>query len=238
MGLDDTDVVGTPGTNQLARRLGGALPPGFGLHCAARHQLLQRSDIPYTTRNGAASLALEAAGDAELEPLLRLLRRAVLAFAPRGADPGFCVLEPAAAGAAGVAAATEFGRACQRERTTQAEAQRVAASCGARLEGLAGTRDGVIGALAAVGLRASGDDGRVVHRAGWPWPDHFGGVRRVEEVLRRGVDAVHVPGSEAPLADDVAVVVGRRLRPSLRGGRVILFVEAAGPDHYRALKLD
>ena len=79
-----------------------------------------------------------------------------------------------------------------------------------------------IGALAAAGLRAWGDDGRVVHRPGWPWPDDFAGEQPVAAVIARGVDEIRAP--TGPVTDGV-VDVGKRLRPSFRGGRVVLFVE-------------
>ena len=44
-------------------------------------------------------------------------------------------------------------------------AREIAATHGIHLEGLGGTEDGVIGALAAVGLMATHDDGRVIHFA-------------------------------------------------------------------------
>ena len=46
----------------------------------------------------------------------------------------------------------DHGRACQRRLVSQAEARQLAASHGIYLEGLGGTQDGVIGALAAIGL--------------------------------------------------------------------------------------
>ncbi|HEX6104436.1 MAG TPA: hypothetical protein VFZ26_02560 [Gemmatimonadales bacterium] len=52
------------------------------------------------------------------------------------------------------------------------------------------TEDGMIGALAAVRPLAAGNDGRVVHRAGWEWPDGFAVPRPVEAIRGRGVDAV------------------------------------------------
>src|SRR6185503_7864697 len=87
-------------------------------------------------------------------------------------------------------AVIEFGRRCQRELVTQAEARDLAERSGIRLEGLGGTEDGVIGALAAVGLLASGNDGRVVHRPGWTWPDSFAGPQPIDAILTRGVDEV------------------------------------------------
>ena len=57
---------------------------------------------------------------------------------------------------------TAFGRRAQTELVRQQEARQLAAEHGLFLRGLGGTEDGVIGALSAVGLGASGQDGRFI----------------------------------------------------------------------------
>jgi hypothetical protein len=234
LGIDDTDMPGTPGTNQLARRLIAALPAGFGLRVALRHQLLLDSRVPYTSKNGSASLLLDAAPGRRAADLLPVLRREMRQWYQPGSDPGLCAADrvPVAIG--------EFGRRCQREVVRQDEARALARAHGVHLEGLGGTEDGVIGALAAVGLLAGGDDGRVVHLPGWSWPDGFAGPRPLAAVLGRGVDEIRQATGDEPVTDGV-VDVGKHLRPSFRGGRVVLFVEPCGngatPTAWRAVKL-
>jgi len=234
LGIDDTDMPGTPGTNQLARRLIAALPAGFGLRVALRHQLFFDSRVPYTSKNGSASLLLDAAPGRRAADLLPVLRREMQQWYQPGSDPGLCAADrvPVAIG--------EFGRRCQREVVRQDEARALARAHGVHLEGLGGTEDGVIGALAAVGLLAGGDDGRVVPLPGWSWPDGFAGPQRLDAVLRRGVDEIRQATGDEPVTDGV-VDVGKHLRPSFRGGRVVLFVEPCGngatPTAWRAVKL-
>jgi hypothetical protein len=101
---------------------------------------------------------------------------------------------------------------------------------------LGGTNGGVIGALAAVGLAATGNDGRVVHMAGVP--DNIGGVRSLAELTACGVTVVERE-TGAPVTAG-RVDVGKKLRPNLRDGRVLLFVEraaAAAAGEWTALKL-
>jgi hypothetical protein len=231
LGLDDTDTLDTPGTNQLARRIAGSLPVGFRATLVLRHQLLFDPRIPYTSQNGSASIALEADPGADRDALLETLRKAFRDWYVPGSDPGLCVAERVAA------ELIEFGRRCQREPVRQAEARALAGATGVHLEGFGGTEDGVIGALAAVGLLAGGDDGRVVHLPGWTWPDRFNGPQPVDDIRARGVEAVLVRETGAPVGRGT-VDVGKHLRPSYRGGRVVLFVESAGPTgQWRALKL-
>lgn len=231
LGLDDTDTLETPGTNQLARRIAATLPAGFRATLVLRHQLLCDPCIPYTSQNGSASMALTAAPSADHTALLARLREAFREWYVPGSDPGLCVAREVPP------AVVEFGLRCQREPVRQEEARALARAEGIHLEGFGGTEDGVIGALAAVGLMASGEDGRVVHRAGWGWPDGFAGRQPVEAVRARGVERILVAGTEREVGQGT-VDVGKHLRPSYRGGRIVLFVEPAGSaGDWRALKL-
>lgn len=233
VGIDDTDVAGSPGTNQLARRLVNDLPAGYRCTQVLRHQLLQDDRVPYTSQNGSASLLVEHEPGRRATDLLPYLRSGIASFFVAGSDPGLAVAhdvpEPVRA----------FGRQCQAAVVTQAEAQAVASAHGIHLEGLGGTEDGVIGALAAVGLLAGGDDGRLVHRHGWPWPDAMAGHQPVEAIRSRGVDAVLTIDSAQEITTGT-VDVGKHLRPAVRSGRVVLFVEpapAGSSAHWKARKL-
>jgi hypothetical protein len=233
IGIDDTDTADSPGTNQLARHLAAVLPPGFTFVVALRHQLLFDPRVPYTSKNGCASLLLRADPGRQVDELLPILRGAMRSWYVRGSDPGLCVAEHVDE------SVTTFARRVQREIVRQAEARALASASAVHLEGFGGTEDGVIGALAGVGLLAAADDGRVVHRAGWEWPDTFAGLQDVAAVRNRGVDEVLEAASGTPI-DTGMVDVGKHLRPSYRDGRVVLYVEAshAGSSHrWRALKL-
>lgn len=230
VGLDDTDTIDTPGTNQLARRLAAALPAGFECALVLRHQLFFDPRVPYTSKNGSASLLIRHEPERRADELLPVLQGEMRAWYVPGSDPGLCV-------AAHVGAAiTEFARRCQGELVRQDEARALAKAHGVHLEGLGGTEDGVIGALAAVGLLAAGDDGRVVHLPGWEWPDDFTGAQPVAAVRARGVEEIREGDSDARV-ESGTVDVGKHLRPSYRGGRVVLFVERVGEQYWRASKL-
>jgi hypothetical protein len=237
IGIDDTDIVGSAGTNQLARRLARALPDGFALVVALRHQLLVDPRIPYTSQNGSASLLVSAPPGRAPDALLPILRREMRDWYIEGSDPGLCLA------AAVPDAVGDFGERCQREPVRQEEARALAREHGIHLEGFGGTEGGVIGALAAVGLLARGEDGRVVHMPGWEWPDDFRGPQPIAAVHARGVREVRALDSGALVTDGV-VDVGKHLRPSWRGARAVLFVEPdadgdgeAATSRWRARKL-
>lgn len=230
VGIDDTDTLESEGTNRLARRLAAAMPDGFRVAAVLRHQLLFDPRVPYTSHNGCASLLVDAPTGADVPALAGGLEALMRERFVPGSDPGLCVAT------AVPAEVVEWGRRCQRDLLSRADAYALAEGSGIHLRGIGGTEDGVIGALAAVGLAATGEDGRVVHMAGWPWPDELRGVQPLASVLARGVAEVRELASGAAVASG-EVDVGKHLRPAWRKGAPVLFVEADGPGRWKAVKL-
>lgn len=238
VGIDDTDTIDTRGTNQLAKAMARAVADEYFCQRIVRHQLLDDPRVPCTSKNGCASLVFTRRGAAAgLRTLIATLLDVMIHDFIPGSDPGLCVATKSRP------ELTAFARRCQRELVTQAETREVAARCGVFLEGLGGTNDGVIGALAAVGLAAANDDGRVVQ---WQdWPDDLSGPHPVEVVRRRGID-VRELHSGRPVHSG-RVDVGKHLRPNWRDGRCVLFVTSEGgssqgmtPEsevHWNAVKL-
>jgi hypothetical protein len=217
VGIDDTDIVGSPGTNQLARKIVRRLGPVARGTIVCRHQLFFDPRVPFTSGNGSASIQLPHGHDIPREALIDSVRGEMRAFFVEGSDPGLAVSTHVSGDMFGFAARAKT------EIVTQADARRVAESSGCHLEGLGGTNQGIIGALAAVACAASGDDGRIVHVDEWPWPDPFSGVQSVAAIRNRGVADIRMTTGEAFAGDEVDV--GKHLRPNWRGGRVVLLVE-------------
>jgi hypothetical protein len=233
VGIDDTDTLETRGTNHLARELVVRLRGTCEYRQITRHQLLVDPRVPYTSHNGSACILLEPNPGVPVTQLIAELRAGMLDDFIPGSDPGLCVSGTVPE------AVVAFGRRCQRELIAQREARELAKMYGIHLEGLGGTEDGVIGALAAIGLAAGGDDGRVV---GTPsWPHEFGGPQELAELRARGVEVRRLDSNELVIAGTVDV--GKRLRPNLRSGRIVLFVEpvpdatASGDTVWQAVRL-
>ncbi len=224
LGLDDTDVEGSPGTNQLARHIVRRIADCFHVRRIMRHQLLDDPRVPYTSKNGCASLLLEARGASSAADLPALVAPMVIDWSPLGSDPGLCVaaLVPKAV--------VDWGQRCQQELVTQDDARRLAHDSGIYLQGLGGTEGGVIGALAAIGLAAGDDDGRVLY-LGSSADDFYdvAGPQTIESLHARGIDEVRCAESEMAVTSG-SVDVGKRLRPNLRQGRVVLYVNRSSSD--------
>ena len=213
VGIDDTDTLDSRGTNQLAKAMARAVSGDYPCRRIVRHQLLDDPRVPYTSKNGTASLVFESAGgdDNRLTAILRQIMQED--FIP-GSDPGLCVATTVAD------EIVAFARCCQQELVSQQHARELAAAHGVFLEGLGGSNDGVIGALAAVGLAAADNDGRVVQ---WQrWPDDLSGLQSLETLNQRDIDVRHLNSGETIGSGQVDV--GKHLRPNWRAGRCVVFV--------------
>jgi tRNA(Ile2) C34 agmatinyltransferase TiaS len=226
IGLDDTDNLESRGTGHLARQIAAQLNSDFTLLGVTRHQLLVDPRIHYTAKNSCAAICLDGDLDVDLEALFQRVSDLMSAEFVPTSDPGLCVARAATAGAM-----TPFGQRAQREVLAQAEALRLADEHGALLQALGGDGSGVIGALAAVGLAASGEDGRyvMVGRS-----RQISGLLEVNQILEAGIPAVKTLDGQPVQA---GLVLADKLRPSRRRSQAVLYVEWAG-DHWLPLKLD
>ncbi len=224
IGIDDTDNLDSRGTGHRARRLGTLLAErGLAtVEGVTRHQLLVDSRIPYTSHNSSACIAVSAEEEA-MAPMLDCCRRYLLSESAEGSHAGLCL---------GLASAVtrevqRFGRRAKVEVLVREEAEVATSASALFLEGLTGTGGGVIGALAAVGLRAFGTDGRFL----WlPGLRELSGIYTAEELRRvahidevKALDGAYVDGSHT-------VDVGTWPRPVLVGGRAVLLVEENRED--------
>lgn len=229
VGIDDTDNDGSPGTGFIAQRLLEALAAeGLALPCGAtRHQLLVDSRVPYTSHNSSACLAIATRPGVAVDAVEAAAARFLGQQAAPGSDPGLAVVRRDLADGHRDAVIA-FGRLAKTELLDQAAARSVAAAHGVRLSGHGGTEDGVIGALAAVGLHLSGTDGFFL------WLDGIRSLRAgryaVDALLRAlSVDDARTASGERPAPGEV-VEVSPWVRPLLVGGRAVLLLEHVEPQ--------
>jgi hypothetical protein len=156
IGIDDTDNLESRGTGHLARSFAGLLmEEGLAdVKSVTRHQLFFDPRIPYTSHNSSLCIYCETA-----ETSQKLFEQATAYVAEHladGSDAGVCV------GSADQVHEDiqTFGARAKREVLTQDEARDLVTRHDLLLAGLSGTEDGVIGAVAALGLRINGRDGR------------------------------------------------------------------------------
>lgn len=226
--IDDTDTRESRGTGRLARAIAGSLHPFGTVAGVTRHQLLVHPDIPYTSHNSCAVIHLETGNGVLLAELVQEVSRMVLDDFIPGSDPGLAVASVSMVGDE----VMMFGQEAKQRVLSQGRAFSLAEKMGIPLVGLGGSRDGVIGALAGLGLAASGNDGRYVLKGRLR---EFMREARVDDLRAAGVDEVHTTGGETIRTGMVRLK--KFPRPSLRTHRAVLFVEE-GDGYYQDVVMD
>ena len=231
IGIDDTDNPETRGTGFQARQLVQRLQESAMALCrgVTRHQLLVDERVPYTSHNSAACLEVDARAD--LDTLTEFCREFLLEIAAAGSDVGLCVAERGQA-----AAATGFGKSAQKEVLTQAEAVALSGVHGIRLQGLTGDRQGIIGALSAVGLFADGDDGRYIWNKGLREMAETS-VSYAEFRRKTNIDKVRMLDN-SNVEEDARLELGPWPRAVRMNKQSVLLVEKLHDKHYKVLDKD
>lgn len=159
LAIDDTDDVSKSiGTGQIAQLIYKKLEEmgckmKFGV---TRHQLLLDSAIRYTSHNSA--MCMEGDSPFAQEELWNIAVTICSKHRSAVSNPGVCLFVPT--DHADYMKLVEFGKNAKKVVLTIAQAYELASFVrGIRLEALSGNGDGMIGALAGVGLRLSGNDG-------------------------------------------------------------------------------
>lgn len=228
IGFDDTDILGADvGTGKLARRFEVLLPPGCRLWGVIRQQLLVDPRIPYTSHNSSACAVVDFDDPALQGELLERAAAHIEKESCPGSDPGLCL---ACEGDPSLRALALLGQACTARIVTQDEALRAAE--GIHLSGHGGTRDGIIGAAAAVGLTAAGWSGRFIE---------FGDLRGipiqvpVRVLAERGIRVASLDrDATVPGLDDLVDTKGW-LRPRLWGQGAVLPVLKQGEHLWESI---
>ena len=229
VGLDDTDNKSSRGTGRLARTIAASLADRFKVRGVTRHQLLVDPRVPYTSHNSSATIHLDEDGNTNLTATADLVQEIIQADFQEGSDPGLCVAQSVSQ------EMITFGQRAKRELVRQAEAREIAQRCGCVLRGLGGTQDGVIGALAGIGLAATGEDGRfiLVGRS-----RELIGIQTVQAILDCGIAQVRT--LDGQILNDGLVETNGKLRPAFRGHQPILVVTRSDGDQplWLPVKLD
>jgi hypothetical protein len=215
IGLDDTDGEGVEGTGALARALAAHIQDsGWGRSTGVtRHQLWQSEKVAFTTGNHCYAVGIETDRNAlDLEDdLVEWVRKA----AAKNADPGVAIMSRHS----DMPHVLAFGRRCQTELMRVDWAQTFSTESNVALRALGRKRLGAIGALAAVGLRGGGKDGRFIDLPSIR--DLNGRVTAGNIRERTGVETV-IDASGEPLDRDDLVETFGWLRPRLEDGKPVI----------------
>ncbi|TKB10013.1 hypothetical protein [Desulforhopalus sp. IMCC35007] len=160
LSIDDTDNLESIGSGQLAENLTESLiVEGLALSCSniTRHQLFYHDDIPYTSHN--SSMCFTAfINDSAYNNIIDFTSTYLKQHSAPGSDPGLCVARESEQ--LNREALIYFGEQAKTTILNKDKAYQLANKTNVHLSEHGGTGDGVVGALAGIGLRLQGSDGR------------------------------------------------------------------------------
>lgn len=221
LGIDDTDNLESRGTGFRARELGERLAADGLARVSgiSRHQLYVHPDIPYTSHNSALCLDVEWTGG-DLASLAPYCRAYLEETAAPGSDAAFCIAPYSGVGDDVIG----YGRSAKNTVLNKAGAAALARNAGFHLEGVTGDHGGMIGALACVGLRRTGHDGRFVWVKG---VRDLEGVTTVAHLLgATGIDLLQAERATTFKETD-RIEVSPWPRPVLLEHKAVLLIEEA-----------
>ncbi|MGC9374314.1 MAG: hypothetical protein ACP5DQ_04650 [Bacteroidales bacterium] len=220
IGLDDTDNKNSRGTGFKSRQLGKLIVKqevGEVLSIS-RHQLFVNDQIAYTSQNSSACLLVKSDYDKVLKEFCIQYIREV---AEPGSDAGLCIAREEDIDEKIEA----WGSRAKKEVLQKKDADQLAKETGVFLNGYTGTKIGIIGSLAAVGLRKSGNDGRNIWLKGKELRD-LQGVYSVKE-LKRIINIQVVKSVQGKiLSGRERIDVGEWLRPVIQNNKNTIIVES------------
>jgi hypothetical protein len=222
IGIDDTDNKESRGTGYNSRQLATAIEQEkLGkVHGITRHQLFVHPDIPYTSQNSSACLDMTAEGIAK--DLIHFCRNYMLQAGAEGSDVGLCIAESDRISTDII----RWGEDAKSVVLKMDDALKLARGNHIYLEGLTGTHVGIIGALAAIGLRSGGNDGRFI------WLNSEKNLRDIEQGIHTVQDLMKFSGIDVVQStenEDInlkhRVNLNEWARPLLQQNKAVLLVE-------------
>lgn len=159
--IDDTDDVGTLGTGEILENMCHELAKQYPVTFSGitRHQLLIHQDIKYTSHNSSMCCIIKTDLN-HIFAITEFAQEYLKTQSAPGSDPGLCLAVQEKLCEQDISSLISWGKLAKNEILTKDQAYTFAQDLGIHLSEHGGTGDGVIGALAGIGLRLSGNDGR------------------------------------------------------------------------------
>jgi len=219
IGIDDTDNKESRGTGFRARQLGSIIEKkNLGsIKSISRHQLFYDPRIPYTSQNSSACLTVNSNHFLEL---IDLSAEFLLHESAEGSDAGLSVAHYDSINES----VLNWGNRAKFEVLTQKEARLLAEESDIFLEGYTGNKDGIIGSLAAIGLKKGGNDGRCVWLEGEDIRDLKGNYSVSELFKLINIDSI-IDRSGKEIQKDKIINVGDWLRPIIKNSKIMIIVD-------------
>ncbi len=218
--IDDTDNLESKGTGELAQEIANYIESNnWGKSFSVtRHQLFVHEDIPYTSHN--SSMCFKSNIDNKyLNKLIDFAATFLKKESAEGSDPGLCIAVTDEI--VSRKRLIDFGLRAKKIVLHKKEAYKLATDLNIHLSEHGGTGQGVIGALAGVGLRLTGNDGRFKGRHNIKISN---GLISVEDICKyEKIDIVKSIEGDI-LNGDELIILGEKIKTVLLNHEAVLLV--------------
>lgn len=218
--IDDTDNLKSRGTGRLARSIAGKFAKSYPVHGVTRHQLYVHPDIPFTSHNSCAVIHINVHYNSHeiTKKIFDTAKQEMLQDFVIGSDPGLAVANIDQISPSLMA----FGKDAKANVLTQKKARKIANNLKIRLEGLGGTEDGVIGAMAGLGLASANNDGRYLQIG---QIRNFVGPQPATKLLNAGIDKIFTSDGRPINQGMIYNHPNKSVKPCPINNKAVLFVE-------------
>ena len=230
MGIDNTSNHESVGTAKFARKVAKKISSKYPVYGVSRHQFYVHPKIPYSLHNFGAVIHVNCDDIKSVDDIFIIIEDMMENEFNIGSNPGLAVAHENQI----TAAVINYGQEAKKIVLTQKRAVDLAINSNIRLKGFGKTGNGVIGAIAGIGLAATKNDGRFLQ---------IGRVRDIKEpqpvesFIKAGVEKIFT-------LDGLRVTDGiifnndnKPVKPSPINGEIVLFVVEEN-GRYKAVNKD
>lgn len=218
--IDDTDNYESQGTGELADNIAQHIRKNNWGICSrvTRHQLYIHDQIPFTTHN--SSMCFQARiEEGRFQHLIDFSCQFLDTNSASGSDPGLCIVKTD--NGLDQKRLIRFGQTAKKQVLSKKEAIELAFENNIHLSEHGGTGQGVIGALAGIGLRLSGNDGRF--RSWHQFNGGYGFIKVKEICAHDAVDMVESTDG-VPLSEEETIALLPQVKTVLLHGKAVVLV--------------
>ena len=230
VGIDNTSNNESVGTAKFARRVAKKISDKYPVYAVSRHQFYVHPKIKYSTYNFGAVIHLDCDDEKFVDDIFFKIKKIMESEFNIESNPGLAVAHENQISPAII----NYGQDAKKSILTQQRALDLAINSNIKLEGFGKTENGVIGAIASIGLAATKNDGRFLQIG------HIRTIKEpqpVENFIKAGVEKIFT-------LDGLRITKGiifndndKPVKPSPINGEVILFVVEEN-GRYKAVNKD
>jgi hypothetical protein len=204
------------GTGKFARIIAGEISKKYPVYGVTRHQFYVHQDINFSLHNFGAVVHIDTK-EKHVDDIFELVKEVMQNNFNEGSNPGLAVAHESCISPAIVA----YGKDAKETVLTSKRAWNLALNSNIQLESIGGNGNGIIGAIAGLGLALTKNDGRFLQIGKMR---KLKGPQPVEKLIDAGIDAIFTPDG-CSVTEGVIFNEGNKpVKPCSINGEVALFV--------------